>query len=220
VFCGTTLPRMQMLAVVIGLERIKQKSKVELFSPIGGELAEGLPNWKKDRHRIKNEGLWIRLEKLCGRTGHVVEVGEADLSGVMAVAEKIAITLSWQRGLPLLPYIPQFNSPQEWQQSLFDGASVQKPSLKEYLQKFEDLKRRREEKDKQFFVLQDADGDFVRAVESDEASSVCGPHFLFTRDPDKARIFRYSELWGTGDLAAQFNQGFSGAKARRVTPIL
>jgi hypothetical protein len=113
--------------------------------------------------------------------------------------------VSWQRGLPILPRT-------EW--------SNEKPPLKEYLQKFEDLKRRREEKDKQFFVLQDADGDFVAMVESDEASAVCGPHFIFTKDPDKARIFRYSELWRTGDLAAQFSQGFSGAKARRITPIL
>ena len=210
--CGTTPLRTQMFAVVRGLERIKQKSKIELFSPIGGELAEGLPNWKKDRHHIENEDLWARLEKLCGKNGHVVEIGEADLKGVTAVAEKIAITLSWQRGLPLLSDVPRFSSPLEWQRSLFEGSPVEKPPLKEFLEKFKEIKSHREWRDKQLFVLQDADGDFVSRVESDEYSTTCGLHFIFTKDPNEARIFRYSEL------PKEFTEGFPGGRTRRVTP--
>jgi ribonuclease HI len=203
--CGTTLLRTQMFAVVRGLERIKQKSKVELFSLIGGELAEGLPNWKKDRHHIENEDLWARLEKLCGKTGHVVEIGEADLKSITAVAEKIAITLSWQRGLPILPRT-------EWPN--------EKPPQEEFFKKFEEMKRRRELRDKQLFVLQSADGDFVSRVDDDGHSTVCGPHFVFTKDRDKARVFRYDELWRTSDLASQFAEGFSGSRSRRITVTL
>jgi hypothetical protein len=57
-------------------------------------------------------------------------------------------------------------------------------------------------------------------VDDDGHSTVCGPHFVFTKDRDKARVFRYDELWRTSDLASQFAEGFPGSRSRRITITL
>jgi ribonuclease HI len=207
IFNSTTFQRAQMLAVVEGLERVPRKSQIEVFSPIGEELAARLPKWKKHRYAIENEDLWARLEKLC--KDHTVTVNKR-LDGektkrVMVLADEIAISLSWRWGLPVLPKT-QMDFPEE------------KQPLEVFLKKFEDMKRRREELklNQRFYVLQTREKDFVCDVMTDGKLSSCGPHFCFTKDPEKARVFRYDELFGTSDLATQFAKGFSGGQSRRI----
>ena len=89
----TTNNRMEMMAVISGLEALKRSTRVELISDsiyVGKGLSEWLPKWKANGWRrragkgwaeIKNEDLWRRLDALLlkhsvrfthvrGHTGH------------------------------------------------------------------------------------------------------------------------------------------------------
>jgi len=75
----TTNNRMELLAVIRGLEALKRPTRVELFTDsvyVGKGLSEWLPKWKANGWRrregkrwkeIKNEELWRRLDHLLAR---------------------------------------------------------------------------------------------------------------------------------------------------------
>lgn len=75
----TTNNRMELTAVIRGLEALKRPTSVELITDsmyVGKGLTEWLPKWKADGWRrregkrlveIKNEDLWRRLDELLGR---------------------------------------------------------------------------------------------------------------------------------------------------------
>jgi ribonuclease HI len=75
----TTNNRMEMIAVIRGLEALKRPARVELLSDstyVGKGLSEWLPKWKANGWRrregkqfkpIKNEDLWRRLDELMAR---------------------------------------------------------------------------------------------------------------------------------------------------------
>lgn len=75
----TTNNRMELLAVIRGLEALKRPTAVELLTDsvyVGKGLTEWLPKWKrsgwrrKERGRlveVKNEDLWRRLDALLQR---------------------------------------------------------------------------------------------------------------------------------------------------------
>ncbi len=75
----TTNNRMELSAVVEGLEALKQSSQVELFTDsvyVGKGISEWLPKWKangwrrKERNKlvpIANEPLWRKLDALLAR---------------------------------------------------------------------------------------------------------------------------------------------------------
>jgi ribonuclease HI len=74
----TTNNRMELTAVVRGLEALKKPCRVELFTDsvyVGKGLTEWMPKWKangwrrregRDFKPIKNEDLWRRLDELIG----------------------------------------------------------------------------------------------------------------------------------------------------------
>jgi ribonuclease HI len=89
----TTNNRMELTAVIRGLEALKRRTKVELISDseyVGRGLSEWMPKWKANGWRrregkrykpVKNEDLWRRLDTLLsqhdvqythvrGHTGH------------------------------------------------------------------------------------------------------------------------------------------------------
>ena len=89
----TTNNRMEMMAVICGLEMLKRPTSVELISDsiyVGKGLSEWMPKWKANGWRrregkrwaeVKNEDLWRRLDALLqshrvrfthirGHTGH------------------------------------------------------------------------------------------------------------------------------------------------------
>ncbi len=75
----TTNNRMEMTAVIRGLEALKRPTTIELFTDstyVGKGLVEWLPKWKANGWRrreggrlqaIKNEDLWRQLDQLLGR---------------------------------------------------------------------------------------------------------------------------------------------------------
>jgi ribonuclease HI len=75
----TTNNRMELTAVIRGLEALKRPATVELVTDsmyVGKGLSEWLPKWKADGWRrregkklveIKNEDLWRRLDELVAR---------------------------------------------------------------------------------------------------------------------------------------------------------
>ncbi|OHB79129.1 MAG: ribonuclease HI [Planctomycetes bacterium RBG_16_64_12] len=75
----TTNNRMELLAVIHGLEALKRPTRVELISDsvyVGKGLSEWLPKWKANGWRrregkrlkeIKNEDLWRRLDRLLAQ---------------------------------------------------------------------------------------------------------------------------------------------------------
>lgn len=75
----TTNNRMELLAVIRGLEALKRPCRVELFTDsvyVGKGLKEWLATWKRNGWRrregprwipIKNEELWRRLDQLAQR---------------------------------------------------------------------------------------------------------------------------------------------------------
>lgn len=83
----TTNNRMELMAVIQGLEALKRRTSVELFTDstyVGKGLTDWLPKWKangwkrRERDRwvaVKNEELWRRLDQLlakhCVRFTHV-----------------------------------------------------------------------------------------------------------------------------------------------------
>jgi ribonuclease HI len=101
----TTNNRMEMTAVIRGLECLKRSSAVEVVTDsqyVGKGLTEWLPKWKANGWRrregqcwapVKNEDLWRRLDELLakhrvkfthvrGHAGHV----ENELCDTLAVA--------------------------------------------------------------------------------------------------------------------------------------
>jgi ribonuclease HI len=75
----TTNNRMELTAVIRGLESLRRPTSVELLTDsvyVGKGLTEWLPKWKSDGWRrregkslkeIKNEDLWRRLDELLGK---------------------------------------------------------------------------------------------------------------------------------------------------------
>ncbi|HEX7378441.1 MAG TPA: ribonuclease HI [Pirellulales bacterium] len=75
----TTNNRMELTAVVRGLEALKRRSQVEILTDsvyVGKGLSEWLPKWKANGWRrregkawkeIKNEDLWRQLDELLSR---------------------------------------------------------------------------------------------------------------------------------------------------------
>jgi ribonuclease HI len=75
----TTNNRMELTAVVRGLEKLTRPCRVELFTDsvyVGKGLMEWMAKWKKNGWRrreknkwqpVKNEDLWKRLDELIGR---------------------------------------------------------------------------------------------------------------------------------------------------------
>lgn len=101
----TTNNRMELIAVIEGLKRLKRATAVELFTDsvyVGKGLTEWLPKWKANGWRtgrrgsggeVKNQDLWIELDRLlaqhklvytrvAGHSGHP----QNDRCDVMAVA--------------------------------------------------------------------------------------------------------------------------------------
>ncbi|MBK7404846.1 MAG: ribonuclease HI [Phycisphaerales bacterium] len=75
----TTNNRMELTAVIRGLEALTRASVVELYSDsqyVLKGLAEWMASWKQrgwktaDKKPVKNQDLWVRLDEL--RTGHEV----------------------------------------------------------------------------------------------------------------------------------------------------
>jgi len=75
----TTNNRMELTAVIRGLEALKRPTRVELVTDseyVGKGLTEWLPKWKRNGWRrkargqsadIKNEDLWRRLDELASK---------------------------------------------------------------------------------------------------------------------------------------------------------
>jgi ribonuclease HI len=75
----TTNNRMEMMAVIRGLEALKRPTRVEIISDsvyVGKGLSEWMPKWKLNGWRrregeklkpIKNEELWRQLDKLLAK---------------------------------------------------------------------------------------------------------------------------------------------------------
>jgi ribonuclease HI len=70
----TTNNRMELIAVIRGLETLKQPTAVELFTDsvyVGKGLSEWLPRWKRNGWRtaakkpVKNVKLWQKLDELA-----------------------------------------------------------------------------------------------------------------------------------------------------------
>jgi ribonuclease HI len=89
----TTNNRMELMAVIRGLESLKRPSRVDLFTDsvyVGKGLSEWMPKWKANGWRrksrdgwaeVKNEDLWRRLDeqlqrhrvayhRVAGHSGH------------------------------------------------------------------------------------------------------------------------------------------------------
>ena len=76
---NTTNNQMELMAVVKGLEALKKKCDVELFTDsvyVGKGLTEWMPKWKANGWKrreggklkpVKNEELWRRLDELAAR---------------------------------------------------------------------------------------------------------------------------------------------------------
>jgi len=75
----TTNNRMELMAVIRGLETLKRPTRVELITDseyVGKGLTEWLPKWKangwrrgrgRDSAPVKNEDLWRRLDELIAK---------------------------------------------------------------------------------------------------------------------------------------------------------
>ena len=110
-FRKTTNNRMEIMAAIVGLEALKEKSGVTLYSDseyMVKAMSEGwvqrwrANGWKRNkRDRALNPDLWERLLQLCER--HEVEFiwvkGHA-LSSENALCDKLALQASQQPNLP------------------------------------------------------------------------------------------------------------------------
>ncbi len=76
----TTNNRMELTAAIRGLEALKRRCKVDLYTDsqyVRNGIREWLAQWKKrgwktaDRKPVKNQDLWERLDELV--TGHDIE---------------------------------------------------------------------------------------------------------------------------------------------------
>ena len=71
---NTTNNRMELLAAIMSLKKIKSNSEVIIFTDstyVKNGITEWMKNWKKNgwknsnKKPIKNKDLWIKLDKLC-----------------------------------------------------------------------------------------------------------------------------------------------------------
>ena len=72
--------------------------------------------------------------------------------------------------------------------------------------------------DKPKYILQDMDGDYVKAVEGSSSETVYS-YFIFTKERSEAKLFSFNDLWsplnihGTGE---EWTKGFAGGRAIEV----
>ena len=71
---NTTNNRMELLAAIMSLKKIKNNSEVVIFTDstyVKNGITEWIKNWKKNgwknssKKSIKNKDLWVKLDKLC-----------------------------------------------------------------------------------------------------------------------------------------------------------
>jgi|TARA_B100001059_G_scaffold133295_1_gene133521 ribonuclease HI len=71
---NTTNNRMELLAAIMSLKKIKSNSKVVIFTDstyVKNGITEWMKNWKKNgwknsnKRPVKNKDLWLKLDKLC-----------------------------------------------------------------------------------------------------------------------------------------------------------
>jgi ribonuclease HI len=106
----TTNNRMELTAVIRGLEVLKRSARVELVTDseyVGKGLTQWMAKWKQNGWRrgsqpVKNDDLWKRLDELCrqheiaytairGHSGHP----ENERCDAMAVAETQKVGRRW-----------------------------------------------------------------------------------------------------------------------------
>ena len=71
---NTTNNRMELLAAIMSLKKIKTNSEVVIFTDstyVKNGITEWMKNWKKNgwknsnKKPVKNKDLWVKLDKLC-----------------------------------------------------------------------------------------------------------------------------------------------------------
>ena len=71
---NTTNNRMELLAAIMSLKKIKTNSEVVIFTDstyVKNGITEWMKNWKKNgwknsnKRPVKNKDLWLKLDKLC-----------------------------------------------------------------------------------------------------------------------------------------------------------
>ena len=71
---NTTNNRMELLAAIMSLKKIKINSEVVIFTDsiyVKNGITEWMKNWKKNgwknssKKPVKNKDLWVKLDKLC-----------------------------------------------------------------------------------------------------------------------------------------------------------
>ena len=71
---NTTNNRMELLAAIMSLKKIKSNSEVVIFTNstyVKNGITEWMKNWKKNgwknsnKKPVKNKDLWVKLDKLC-----------------------------------------------------------------------------------------------------------------------------------------------------------
>ena len=71
---NTTNNRMELLAAIMSLRKIKANSEVVIFTDstyVKNGITEWMRNWKKNgwknsnKKPVKNKDLWVKLDKLC-----------------------------------------------------------------------------------------------------------------------------------------------------------
>ena len=71
---NTTNNRMELLAAIMSLKKIKSNSEVIIFTDsiyVKNGITEWMKNWKKNgwknssKQPVKNKDLWVKLDKLC-----------------------------------------------------------------------------------------------------------------------------------------------------------
>ena len=71
---NTTNNRMELLAAIMSLKKIKSNSEVIIFTDstyVKTGITEWMKNWKKNgwknsnKKPVKNKDLWVKLDKLC-----------------------------------------------------------------------------------------------------------------------------------------------------------
>ncbi len=71
---NTTNNRMELLAAIMSLKKIKSNSEVVIFTDstyVKNGITEWMKNWKKNgwknsnKKLVKNKDLWVKLDKLC-----------------------------------------------------------------------------------------------------------------------------------------------------------
>ena len=71
---NTTNNRMELLAAIMSLKKIKTNSEVVIFTDsiyVKNGITEWMKNWKKNgwknsnKKPVKNKDLWLKLDKLC-----------------------------------------------------------------------------------------------------------------------------------------------------------